>query len=1313
MTIRCLFIACVILFSTRCHAAIDTIIPLPKEIRAVGKPIPLEGFGIVAAGDEQSLIGAAEINQRIVSLGGQPLPVSRLDGRLPEGRWIVVAPCTAKALAAVTPPLDVSPDQPGPQGYAIRPTGSDDDLKLLLVGSDSLGTLYAAVTFRQLIIQQEGRLEIQPAAVRDWPDFKTRCNGAPFSENLRGDWYGILSAEAKGDVTKARQLAEGWVAAQKRHFDWFLRAKINMAWNRTSIDPGDAPEKTTIARAALKEVHDYGWKRGIVAIDADTTSIGRFPRDQDNADFNGCVLSKSHGKYFCWSRLDYHQRRAERAAQWLADCGYRGYYLHATDSGGWANPALWDERCDECRKNYGDDHAKADATVFGIYYDAIKQRIPDAKFVAVVYPYTGRYLDPENIYRDAASAMGQGDAARGVAERATEKLTDFLERLNSLLPPDIAICIRESERKDLDLVRRAWGRRPFYLYYEYAFWKGWRPYFLTSPLMTRSLYYPDYDDILFGNVSGSGWRELTQLLGVECAWHVDRPGSADFDSARWHDWAAVGDVPPERQAFAQRACRFWFGEQAGPLIAPAFAENISHEYICFPEEVLDQVKLADPVRTMQEQAAAAARAAASLDKLWTLQQQSPVLLGDEYAYFLNLYQMTHAARILAEHRAAMMAARLAIQQSDRPEALRQQAAARSLLDQDAPAWSALNRQIPQNRRLTSPTRKTSTAGLLSTLDPAELRKEIDDLTSRMDELIAAHTIPGWFERDCRKRELIAVRTTEPVTVDGHLEEVVWHNAPRIEHFVDWRQLRLESLETVGQLAYDDRTLYVAMECFDPNPSEISTAMRGADQYQLCDSVEVLVAPRGGADQFAHWIVDSHGTIFDARTERTDDGRIQYTAKWNGNAQVKVSRDADRWTVELAIPREDIDMRLEPGATARILLCRNIVHTRPDGEHEQNAVVFLDGDKFQTVEKFATLQLGDTAAPSPEAQVDVTLRPVTFGHETIGDGSGTYFGGDFVLETDHNLHDARITAEYTDGVRPLGSLELGAAPLIQLRWSPKQSVRIGVPIEVPGVVCTFVVDSREGTWRIERRFGSPRRPEVSADQLFAPGIDGRALAMPAHFSSLDPPKLNVEEGTIEFWIQPAWDVVPHSSGPRGSLEHTLLNIGPVRPEHLYLSNHSSLTISHVSSGNLSAILSNPSYESRTLDAGIRDWRVGQWHHVALQWKLDDSGKTAMALYVDGRLASDRCVGSAKSPNDRPLTMKPLPFPIQVGSMNTGYRPADAPIEELRISAVRRYSEPFVPAKRLDADSATPALFHFDGDLGAETPAGCQAVAGPVQ
>lgn len=103
MKIRCFLVAFGVLYAIHCRAAIDTIIPLPKEIHEVGEPIPLDGFRIVAAGDERSQIGATEINQRITSLGGKPLPVVRLDDKLPDGRLIVIAPCTAPELGTQLP----------------------------------------------------------------------------------------------------------------------------------------------------------------------------------------------------------------------------------------------------------------------------------------------------------------------------------------------------------------------------------------------------------------------------------------------------------------------------------------------------------------------------------------------------------------------------------------------------------------------------------------------------------------------------------------------------------------------------------------------------------------------------------------------------------------------------------------------------------------------------------------------------------------------------------------------------------------------------------------------------------------------------------------------------------------------------------------------------------------------------------------------------------------------------------------------------------------------------------------------------------
>jgi hypothetical protein len=1294
-------------------ADIDTIVPYPKEIRAVGDAVTLDGFSIVADACERAQIGADEINQRISSLGGQPIPVLEMDAKLPNGNLIVIAPCTSSNLEIRNLSAEITPSDPEPQGYIIKSTSDDNRHRLFLVGSDTLGTLYAAVTCRQLIVKRDGALMLQPAEVRDWPDYKYRLNGMPFNEPLRGDWYTISKADREGDTQKARELAADWIASQKRFFDWMLRAKINMAWNTTNYRPGNSPENLTVVPSMLKEIHEYGLKRGIECMASDTTAIGNYPQDKDNPDFQDVVYHRSHKRYFCWSRLEYHEKRAKRAAKWLADCGYTGYYIHATDGGGWQNPALWDNRCQLCRETYGDDHAKADATVFGIYHREIKKRIPNLKFVAVVYPYNGRSLDADYIYRQAATSMGEGESARALGQQTARKITAFLERLDTLLPEDIFVCIRESDRHYIDLIRQAWGKRRFYLYYEYAYWKGWRPYFITTPLWTKTFHFPTHDDILFGNVSGRGWNELTQLLGAECAWNVNRPGSEDFDGSKWRGIGTKYAPPSERKTFAERACRFWFGNEAGPLIAPVFAENISHIFIYSPDEVMKQLNIEDPIQTMYEQTEACGRAAESLDRLWELQQKSEVLQGDDYGYFLNFYMMTHGAQILATHRAHIMEANRAIQRGDRKEVEKHLSAAREALSGSAANWAEIQRKVPENRMLAPYLRKTAAPGYLSQLDLDELQEEVDDLWDRRDALMAAHTIPGWFERSCRNREIVAAATTSPINVDGRLDEPAWAAAPVIEHFMDYRIRRLESLETQARLAYDDKTLYAAFECFDPDPAGITVTMPARDEHILCDSVEILIAPRTDSKEFVHWIVDSKGTIFDSRMSSVQGGMMKNSREWNGSAQVEVARGTDRWTMEMAIPAADLGLTPKAGSTCRALLCRNIVHTRPKGEEESNSIVFLDGSNFHTVEKFASLRFGNQGETSPAPQVELTLRPVDFGHETIGDGSGTHFGGNLWIETDHNLHDFHLTAEYTDGVEPLGEKEIGSASLVQLIWRPEKPFSVLIPVEVSGVVCQFKVTSREGNWTFARRFGSPERASVPPDQLYTQGVDGQALTLPVFLSSFNPETIQLQEGTVEFWVRPHWDTVTRASGPRGSLEHTFFNLGPIRPEHLYLSNYSSLTISHSASGNLESIISNSAYEPRHVRAGIRDWRKEHWHHVALQWKLDDGGKTSMAIYVDGKLSSDVCEGNANHPNDEPLKMKQSTLPIQIGSMNTGYRPADADFDELRISSIRRYSQSFKTEKRFELDPYTITLFHFDGNLDAAVPVGVSATLGPAQ
>lgn len=106
------------------------------------------------------------------------------------------------------------------------------------------------------------------------------------------------------------------------------------------------------------------------------------------------------------------------------------------------------------------------------------------------------------------------------------------------------------------------------------------------------------------------------------------------------------------------------------------------------------------------------------------------------------------------------------------------------------------------------------------------------------------------------------------------------------------------------------------------------------------------------------------------------------------------------------------------------------------------------------------------------------------------------------------------------------------------WRPTDPFAIRFPAELPGVVCTFTVASREGEWSFVRQFGSPRRKDVPAEELYGPGVEGMALKRPVFFSSAGPETIRMEEGAIEFWVRPYWDVDPRRIGPRGSLAHTL-------------------------------------------------------------------------------------------------------------------------------------------------------------------------------
>jgi hypothetical protein len=95
-------------------------------------------------------------------------------------------------------------------------------------------------------------------------------------------------------------------------------------------------------------------------------------------------------------------------------------------------------------------------------------------------------------------------------------------------------------------------------------------------------------------------------------------------------------------------------------------------------------------------------------------------------------------------------------------------------------------------------------------------------------------------------------------------------------------------------------------------------------------------------------------------------------------------------------------------------------------------------------------------------------------------------------------------------------------------------------------------------------------------------------------------------------------------------------------------------------------------------------TNKWQHYAMQYD-----GTNYMVWIDGNLYfSTNCTAQIVNESN----------PIHIGCQNSGWRPFNGWISEVRISDVARYSGPFIPQTRFAADTNTMALYHFDEGQG---------------
>ena len=161
------------------------------------------------------------------------------------------------------------------------------------------------------------------------------------------------------------------------------------------------------------------------------------------------------------------------------------------------------------------------------------------------------------------------------------------------------------------------------------------------------------------------------------------------------------------------------------------------------------------------------------------------------------------------------------------------------------------------------------------------------------------------------KELVAHYVGDtPPRIDGDLDDEVWQRAQAIEDMVqnDPDNMQPPTERTIVKVAYDDRTVYVAVMNFMRDRARVTTALGRRDTNPRADSIKITFDPRH--DHLTAYTFDANPSGVQGDMMWYDDTRqsMDYDAVWDVRT---VQRD-DGWTAEFRIPFSQLRFSITPG-----------------------------------------------------------------------------------------------------------------------------------------------------------------------------------------------------------------------------------------------------------------------------------------------------------------------------------------------------------------------------------------------------------------
>lgn len=507
--------------------------PEVKEYRAVGGAFVATTLQVFHQDQRQCEIAAGETRAKGA--------VSVWDGKSTAGRGVYIAVADTDGGRLLVKEFGLSvPDRV--QGYAIAAKNG----RVAIVGRDSVGALYGAVTYGQMSV--DGTCE--NAVVRDWPDFVYR-GGMSLGRSL----YYL----GNGDKDRSDGMKAG--------LDMMLRMKLNAMHDYFWIKQG-ASDK---AYAFWRELTRYAEDRGIYPCENRFMFVHNRGDKPDGLEkFSDWPCVKTHlsydDYYYCWADDAATERAATRYADHLEKLGFKRAHIdiHPVDGGSWQDPEEWSRRCEKCRARWGDgERWKASINQYNIWTKVLNARFPDAIVYPSVYPYSFLALMTPESKR---------------SEKWKESMPEYWSKVDAgLNDKTLSFCSWIYTRENLKEIRHLMPKRAFTISEPYPESAG---LFVTFHRKIGSAFEPDIPNriSLRGNDSKPKWESVA--LFAEFAWNTEAPGAEPYDGSTFYDPLVDHTGPKDvMDAHLQRICFTYWGGELAPYMEKVMASGLMPGYI--------------------------------------------------------------------------------------------------------------------------------------------------------------------------------------------------------------------------------------------------------------------------------------------------------------------------------------------------------------------------------------------------------------------------------------------------------------------------------------------------------------------------------------------------------------------------------------------------------------------------------------------------------------------------------------------------------------------------------------------------------------